>query len=387
MYRKIQLFAVFLVFSGVMAFGQQSNVQFSPYGYIKFDSMYDTARTAYGDLGLWVMPENAAGGDEQELNFSARETRFGLNIIAPENRGVKTTGRIEADFYEEIPTPNKYSPRLRLAYVDLAWENGWSLRFGQDWDTYISFHPDMVDGSALAYQGHLYGRHPQARITKDSKLGENTSLTLKLALQHGRNSSDLDGNLQPDENAAAVPNFHGSLVLKSRLLTDRQSVFAISGAYGREKLSGTANPGTYENWLIHGGVQLPLSQRFTLQGIVWKGANLDNYFGGIAQGIDVDKGTEIATYGGWGQLVYTLTKNTRTSVGYGIEDPNDEDLSDRDPSGNARRTYNDRIFANFFYNATDKVTFSVEYSLMRTDYTVSPDMQSHRVNFAALYRF
>ena len=378
--RIIQLLTLVMIFSGVAAFGQQSNVQITPYGYIKFDAIHDTARTAYGDLGFWVLPESADGGGERELNFSARETRFGLNIVAPENRGVKTTGRIEVDFYEEVPTANKYALRMRLAYVDLAWDNGWSIRFGQDWDTYNSFHPDMVDASALAYQGHLYSRHPQARVTKDTKLGENSSLTLKLAVQYGRNNSNIDGDGQPDENAASTPNYHGSLVLRSRLLSERQSVFTFSGAYGREKLSGTAHPGTYESWLIHGGVQLPLSRRVTLQGIAWKGANLDNYLGGIGQGINAVTGTEVSTQGGWGQLVYTLSRNTRTSIGYGVEDPKDEDLS------GAARIHNDRIFTNFFYNATDRVTFGFEYASLRTEYAASV-MRTHRVNFGAQYRF
>jgi len=272
---------------------------------------------------------------------------------------------------------------MRLAYVDIAWENGWSLRFGQDWDVYNSFHPDVVDSSALAYQGHPYSRHPQARVTKDTKLGENTTLTVKLALQYGRNGGNVDSDLQPDENTASVPNFHGSLVLKSRLLTNRQSTFAFSGAYGREKVHGAEDTETYESWLIHGAVQLPLSQRFTIQGIGWKGANLDNYLSGIGQGINVVKGTEVSTCGGWGQLVYNLTKNTRTSVGYGIEDPSNEDLEDM---GDAR-LLNSRIFANFFYNATDNVTFGVEYARMRTDYAESANMKNHRVNFAVFYRF
>jgi hypothetical protein len=263
----------------------------------------------------------------------------------------------------------------------LAWKNGWSLRLGQDWDVYSSFHPDMVDASALAYHGHLYGRHPQVRLTKDAKLGENTTLTVKLAAQYGRNNSNVDNDGQIDEYTASAPNFHGSVVLKPRLLTDRQSVFTVSGFYGREKLNGTDNPGDYESWLIHGGAQLPLSQRFTLQGIAWKGANLDNHLGGIGQGIDAIIGTEVSTHGGWGQIVYNLTKSTRTSVGYGIEDPKDENLS-----GDAR-TRNDRIFTNFFYNVNDRTTFGVEYSFLRTNYAVSQDMRNHRVNFAVQYRF
>ena len=378
---KIRYLMIFLVFSGVAAFGQQSGVQITPYGYLKFDAAHDTARTSYGDLAFWVLPEQAVGGGERELNFSVRETRLGLNFAGPETGGVKTTGRFELDFYEEIATPNLYRPRIRLIYVDLAWKNGWSLRLGQDWDVYSSFHPDMVDASALAYHGHLYGRHPQVRLTKDAKLGENTTLTVKLAAQYGRNGSNVDNDGQIDEYTASVPNFHGSVVLKPRLLTDRQSVFTVSGFYGREKLNGTDNPGDYESWLIHGGAQLPLSQRFTLQGIAWKGANLDNHLGGIGQGIDAIIGTEVSTHGGWGQIVYNLTKKTRTSLGYGIEDPRDEDMS-----GDAR-TRNDRIFTNFFYNVNDRTTFGVEYSFLRTNYAVSQDMKNHRVNFAVQYRF
>ena len=378
---KIRYLMIFLVFSGVAAFGQQSGVQITPCGYLKFDATHDTARTAYGDLAFWVLPEQAVGGDERELNFSVREARLGVNLAGPETKGVKTTGRFELDFYEEIATPNLYRPRIRLIYVDLAWNNGWSLRLGQDWDVYSSFHPDMVDASALAYHGHLYGRHPQVRLTKDTKLGENTTLTVKLAAQYGRNGSNVDNDGQIDEYTASVPNFHGSVVLKPRLLTDRQSVFAVSGFYGREKLNGTENPGDYESWLIHGGAQLPLSQRFTLHGIAWKGANLDNHLGGIGQGIDAIIGTEVSTHGGWGQIVYNLTKSTRTSVGYGIEDPKDENLS-----GDAR-TRNDRIFTNFFYNVNDRTTFGVEYSFLRTNYAVSQDMKNHRVNFAVQYRF
>ena len=375
-----------MVLGVAVTFGQQSNVQITPYGYIKFDSTYDTARTTYGDLAFWVRPETAVGGDERELNFSARETRLGLNIAAPETGGFKTTGRIEVDFYDGIASQTAYSLRMRLAYIDLAWNNGWSLRLGQDWDVYNSFHPDMVDASALAYQGHLYSRHPQVRVTKDMNLGDNTALTAKFAVQYGRNGSDVDGDSQPDETAASSPNFHGGLVLKTRLLSDRQSVFTISGAYGREKLNGSDNPGTYESRLVHGGVQLPLSQQLTLQGVFWKGANLDNYLGGIGQGINSIKGTEVSTYGAWGQLSCALTQKVRVSVGYGVEDPDDEDLEDM-PAQEGIRVHNDRFFTNFFFTPTDRLTFGAEYSLVRTDYADSRDMKNHRANFSAQFRF
>ena len=200
------LLVLFTATGGLTAFAQQAEgVRLNLYGYVKLSTAYDTSRTAYGDASFWALPDGAAGGGESELTFSARETRVGLNIVTPASGGRNFTGRIELDFCEEVGVVNKYSPRLRLAYMDVAWGNGWSLRLGQEWDTYVSFHPTINDASAIAYQGHLYGRHPQARLTKDTKVGENTSLITKIALQHGRNGSDLDADGQSDENAASTP--------------------------------------------------------------------------------------------------------------------------------------------------------------------------------------
>ncbi|MDR0310751.1 MAG: hypothetical protein LBJ21_04095 [Acidobacteriota bacterium] len=390
MLRKTQSFIAFLAACGFAVFGpclsalkaqDAAGVQFKPYGWVQVDAAYDSARTSYGDLMFMIHPETAVGAGRKELSVSARGTRFGINIIAPESNGRKVTGRIEGDFCDDL-TPNKYALRLRLAYVDVALGNGWSARFGQDWDTYVNFHPNTVDASILAYMGHTYGRHPQARLTKETRLGEQTSLTAKIALQHGRNNSDLDGDGQPDENASAVPSVHGSMVFKTRLLTGQQSVFTISGVYGREKLGeNAAHPGTYRSRFLHGGIQLPLSERFAISGEGWMGENVDNYLGGIGQGINVVEGTEISARGGWVQGVWSPVKAIKTGVGFGVDDPEDADLS-----GDAR-TLNGRIFANIFYYLTDRVTLGLEYTRVRTDYAITKDMQNNRVHFGVMYVF
>ena len=355
--------------------------EFKPYGWVQVDAAHDTSRTAYGDLMFFVYPDGVARAGKRELSFSARGTRLGAYINAPESKSRTVTGRVEIDFTDDL-APNKYTFRLRLAYVDVAWGQGWSLRFGQDWDTYSNFHPSMVDPTILGFQGHTYGRHPQIRLTKETKLGEQTSLTAKVAIQHGRNSSDLDADGVPDENAAASPNLHGSLVLKTRLLTSRPSIFTISGAYGREEVGDSvAYPGTYRSLFIHGGMQLPICESFTLQGEGWAGENIDNYLGGIGQGVNVNMGKEISSLGGWVQGVWQPIRTIKTGVGYGVDDPDDAVLA-----GNAR-TFNDRVFANIFYYITDKTTIGFEYSHIRTDYALTSDMDNHRVHLGVMYTF
>ncbi|MDR1727165.1 MAG: hypothetical protein LBT74_04445 [Acidobacteriota bacterium] len=355
--------------------------EFKPYGWVQVDAAYDTSRTAYGDLMFFVYPDGVSRAGKQELNFSARGTRLGAHINAPEGGNKKLTGRVEFDFSDDL-SPNKYTLRVRLAYMDVAWGDGWSLRFGQDWDTYSNFHPSTVDSTILGFQGHPYGRHPQIRLTKETKLGASTSLTAKVAIQHGRNGGDADGDGVPDENAAASPNLHGSLALKTKLLTDRPTLFTFSAAYGREEVEGAvAHPGTYRSLLLHGGLQLPISKSLTLSGEGWTGENIDNYLAGVGQGVNAASGTTVSALGGWVQGVWQPVKAIKTGVGYGVDDPEDAELG-----GNAR-TFNDRVFANVFYYITDKATIGFEYSHIRTDYALTPDMGNNRFHLGVMYTF
>lgn len=361
-----------------------SGVQIKPYGYVKFDAAYDTARTAWGDAAFFVYPKSYVGGDKKELSFGTRESRLGAQILTPEQDGVKVTGRIEGDLYEDVATENKYSPRLRLAYIDAAWGDGWSVRAGQDWDTYVSVLPRVNDAAILGYTGNPYSRHPQVRLTKVTKLSDSTQLTAKLAAQSGRNTGNIDGDNQSDENAAAVPNFHASAALQTKLLTDKYSTFSLSGAYGREKVHHAAtveHPGVYDSELIHGSAFLPITRKFSAQGVLWAGENLDNYLAGIGQGINAAEGTEVAAHGGWAQGIYDFTGKLSAGAGYGFDDPDDGDLS-----GDAR-TLNDRFFANIYYRLTDHATLSAEYSYFTTSYATSGDVTDNRFQLGAQYNF
>ncbi len=47
-----------------------------PYGYFKFDAIHDSARTAFGDAAAYVLPYSVSGGGDEDLSFSARESRW-----------------------------------------------------------------------------------------------------------------------------------------------------------------------------------------------------------------------------------------------------------------------------------------------------------------------
>ena len=358
------------------AFTKANDFEVTPYGYFKFDAIYDSARTAFGDAAVYAVPKSLSGGGDEDLTFSARETRLGFNVKAPDNRNVKVTGRLETDFYGDLANQDSYQFRLRLAYIDAAWGDGWSVRLGQDWDAYTSFHPKMLDAGILAGVGHLYGRRPQARLTKVTALSDTTRITFKTAVENGyKNDVDADG--QQDSNASGIPQVVAQAALETRLLTQRDSLFSVAGLYGEEKTRKEPNPDSYSSEMILFAAQLPLAEPFTLQGSLWSGQNLDAYYAGVLQGINLAQGNAVASTGGWLEGVYDINSRLAVALGYGFEDPDDGDLSLA-----TARTLNQRLFATLFYKVTSGFMVGCEYSAIRTDFKGEEDVTDNRLQFS-----
>ena len=59
-----------------------SAFKFKPYGMVKLDAAYDDSRTTAGNFVLYV-PNESLHKDDNEFNMTARQTRVGLDIMAP----------------------------------------------------------------------------------------------------------------------------------------------------------------------------------------------------------------------------------------------------------------------------------------------------------------
>jgi len=270
---------------------------------------------------------------------------------------------------------------LRLAYLDAAWGEGWSLRLGQDWDAFTSFHPKMLDAGILAGTGHLWGRRPQARLTKVTPLGDATRLVLKAAVENGY-KNDVDSDGQQDSNASGVPQAVGQVALETRLLTRRDTVLSLSGLYGEERTRRTPSPDTYPVELVQLAAQLPLADPFTLQGTLWAGQNLDAYYGGVMQGLNLAEGRAVSACGGWVEGVYDLTDRWSLALGYGLDNPSDGDLSLA-----ASRTFNERYFASLFYLVTANLMIGGEYALLRTEFKEEERVTDNRFQLSGQLSF
>ena len=296
------------------------------YGYVKLDASYDTSRVSAGDLAFFVMPKEA-GENDDEFNFTARETRIGLDIKAPTYGDTKVSGKIEIDFYGNGGGDNTPVPRMRLGFVDVA--NGdWLVRAGQDWETFITAIPKIDNFSYLADAGALGLRRPQLRVQKDFVITTDSKFVAKVAAARTI-GQDIDGGGQNDGADASFPTAQYNLTFESKLFAEKTAKFGVSGHWGREtadsldtnKVVEASDDKNYDTWSVIGSMVLPVTEWAAIQGSIWKGENLDTYYGGIGQGVNTKLGKTISAVGGWGQLVFDVTKKLNWNLGCGIDDP------------------------------------------------------------------
>ena len=356
------------------------------YGYLRADLSHDTQATApKGDFAFYVLPE-ANGEKDAQTHFGARESRLGLNLFGPDSANWKTTGKLEMDFYGGDKA-NAYNPRMRLAYLDLAHSSGFSFRFGQDWETFTEVTPRIVNFAYLSDVGALGLRRPQARATQELKVTDNTKLVLKIAAAQTV-GEDLDGGTFEDGADADWPTAQFNVALHQKLWTEKSARIAFSGHYGQETVDESvsnavvaADSQDFDSWSAQGSIFLPICKQLAVQGNLWKGENLDTYFGGIGQGVNMALGREIEAQGGWAQLLWDPTDKLAFGFGYAVDDPKDEDIAEGKPSKNQS------IFGNVSYKFTAAVTALAEYTHMTTDYLGRDDAENDRVQVAMKYAF
>ena len=348
-------------------------------GYIKADASLDNARIYPGDYRIWVV-------DEEEKNnafyLTANETRLGFDFWW-DQENYKTIAKIEFDFYGGGPATNRSNPMMRHAYVKLEADN-WALLFGQTWDIISPLNPKTVNYSVQWGQGNIGYRRPQMRFTFKVKPGEES--TIKLDAGISRNIGlDLDGNGIDDGADAGLPAFQGRIGFGAPLGENGKIAIGVSSHYGIEKYTDldTDDMDT-PSWSINGDLAIKANKRIALLGEFFMGENLNQYLGGILQGVD-PLGNPVASMGGWGLIQLKATDKALFNVGYGFDDPDDgEWKAPEDGETYTLRDLNSEAFGNIMYSLTSNVSLMFELAYMQTKYMYMTDGVSTTEDFDAM---
>src|SRR5262249_55512499 len=109
-------------------------------------------------------------------------------------------------------------------------------------------------------------------------------------------------------------------------------------------------------------LRVPLADWVTFQCEAYSGRNLDEFRGGIGQGIDPRPGKGIRTSGGWAELVFRWVNWHQLATGFSIDNPANADI----PIGGRTRNY--AWYVSNQFPVGSGVTFGADYENWTTDY-------------------
>jgi hypothetical protein len=145
------------------------------YGFAALNVMHDSTQSFGTASGNTILQRvGTFRGNHNQLQFTARDSRFGLHINAPETEWVKASATVEADFGAVLPTEVNEQTSftqapLRMRHYYLAAKTPIvDLLAGQYHDLFgwggSGFYPSTI--AFLGITGEIYHRQPQFRVSK-----------------------------------------------------------------------------------------------------------------------------------------------------------------------------------------------------------------------------
>jgi len=357
------------------------------YGYIKLDAAWDSARSSNGNFARWVESEGGRNNDDT-FNVTARQTRLGMRLTDPGDHAVKTTGRVEVDFYGD-GAENKPEAFMRHAYLQLEWpEHQFSILAGQTSDVISPLVPGTVNYTVLWWQGNIGYRRPQVRLTKGFDLTENVNLNTQVAVTRtiGRTNTLNGDRTDPGDTGEdhGLPGLQARAAVTFPLLDGKPTTVGVSGHFAKEEID-TDLRDSHQNvcsWSANLDVAMPVTGWMTIKGELFTGQDLDAYLGGIGQGVDMNTLKPIQSCGGWGAVGLGPWEKWRFNVGAGVDAVDGGDVT-----ASTARTVNRAIFGNVLYQITKNATVAFEVSHLHTEYKGLQPGDSVRLHSAFMYSY
>jgi len=372
------------------------------YGFIKLDLAYmDSRANDSGNYARWIESEKDNENDNQ-FNVTARESRFGFMLQGPQLASMKTSGRMEMDFYEG-GAENKNRPMMRHAYLQVEWPNsGWSILAGQTGDLMSPISPETLNYSVGWWIGNIGYRRPQLRVSKSFDVGKDVQVLAQVAAAR---TIGHFGPFSPSQDAgkdSGFPTVMARYAVTFPLFNGKKTTLGVSGHWGEEEYDTDArgNHTHMRSWSADLDILLPVSDWLNFKAEFWAGENLDQYLGGVGQGVVIEtaespfvfvngenvKGAfirqwTVASMGGWANLVLGPWDGWRFGAGYSVDNPDDKDVPTQG------RTWNDSYWTQISYDLNEAVRVGVEISWWETQYKDLEDGNALRMQTSLVYRF
>ena len=344
----------------------------TPYGWLWGSMKYDSQRTNPGVFTTYVLSPEVQG--EDAMYIDARRSRFGLNIGGPDIPmfgGMQSGGKVEIDFIGEFLDNNQSRARLRHVYWE-AKNDKHRMLIGQTWDLMSPLLPRTLNFSVGWAGGNIGFRRAQFLYERKGRFDCGPAWSLAGSLNEDI-SPDFPTATDVVRETANYPLIEGRAGLT--LNPDAGAMATTIGVSGHCGETGFDFNGTgpaplnlppqddarYDTWSYNFDLKMPVTERLSFQAEFFQGENMSPFLGGIGQGVCQCNRQTIGTIGGWADMQYQWNDWFATTVGAGVDDPENSDFY-------VGRSYNRFIFVNAIVTLSEHLSTGIEVTDWRTNY-------------------
>ncbi|MGE5342428.1 MAG: hypothetical protein ACM3SY_13205 [Candidatus Omnitrophota bacterium] len=371
--RKIIIAAFcFIIFFGIQMdpLKGEEKPAVNVYGYIKADGIYETGNSSHGNFIIWARDPGQSNG---LFYLTAKETRIGAAVSGFGFGKFKVSGKLEVDFQSTGTEENKPYNYMRHAYLEIS-NGSLAIIVGQTWDIISPLNPVTLNYPVMWGAGNIGYRRPQLSMRYDAKAGQHV-VTVQAGVFRTI-ASDYDNDSIEDGAAAGFPTVQGRVAGKVALSQTASLQVGVSGHYGKSK--GVIS---YTSDSLNLDLLWVFSPQFKIIAEAFTGKNLGTYFGGIVQYVNPALGKEIASKGFYVNGVVNPSKKLQFSVGYGVDNPDDQTLS------TGMRSKNQSYWGNVLINLSSSLKVGFEVSNWITDYLARAQQESLRLQHSWILYF
>lgn len=358
-------------------------------GVLVINSAYGRRPLVPGAYGLYLARPVF---DLHQFALSGGNTVLGFKLSGLSYRGWKLSGSLDFSLKGATPASRVVlAPQFYDLHIGLVSSRGYIL-IGQFPDVIMPFVPKTTNAYPGSYLPGVIGFYrPQLRA--GIRLVPTELFDVRVQGSIGRDVQTFDVSPLTIGGGAGIPDLQGRLSVAAGPKREEEErpwkrayELGVSGHFGRRGFAqGDPSDPSFilvkrRTWSLGADVRAELPTGTTLRGRAWTGSVLSDYRAGVFQSVSDTLGA-IAAKGLWFDIQQAVTDRTTLAAGYGIDDPDDDDVTD------GERTRNQDGFANVFWRWSKQVTFAGEVSYWRTDWKALGATKSWRGEVLTAFSF
>ncbi|WP_425397452.1 hypothetical protein [Aeoliella sp.] len=334
------------------------------FGTLVADMLFSGRRPVAPGTPYFLAPGPILGRDQNTFDLHGRQSSIGAAFTGPQWCGWQTGGQMLAIFYNDNVIADKYGFLPMLAYGEMK-NDRWRFAAGLQFDVFNPGAPTILPFSALCGSGNSGNAfRGQVRMERYFNPSSDVQWTLQAALSEPVPTTiDPTFGLSEDNG---WPNVEGRIALAlgtPSAAAVRPFEVGFSGIVGQMRTTpATADPQVVADvWGVGTDIRWRINDTFGFAGEFYSGQGLGTYNAAILQNVNRTTFESIRSTGGFFEGYVYLTPCVHSHMGYGIDDPQDNDVS-TDPV-DLGRLRNETYFANLLWdvNKTLRVGFEVTW--------------------------